>query len=257
MPIVSGDPPEVPPESDAATASTPTPRAGDGAGQDPEPEEMAYFHALEDHLGALRQGWLLLSPQDYEVSRGWWRQGVPLDLVRRTMEEMYARRLARGSRRRISRLGYFARAVGAAWEEVRGPTAPGRRQVAEPMDVAARLAGLAAALPADLEDRASIVARLATLTGDTQEIEAALAALDHEILAAHEAALDPMAQQEIAGTVAASLARLAGRLPEEEIEAARQRLRPQILRRRLRLPVLSLFSPEARGDGEVAKASSD
>jgi len=42
-----------------------------------------------------------------------------------------------------------------------------------------------------------------------------------------------------------TLSALSGRLPPEEMELSRERLYRQVLRRRLGLPLLSLFSPEA------------
>jgi len=42
-----------------------------------------------------------------------------------------------------------------------------------------------------------------------------------------------------------TLAALRGRLPSDELERSRERLTAQVLRQRLRLPVLSLFSPDA------------
>ncbi|HSK75349.1 MAG TPA: hypothetical protein VLQ45_02745, partial [Thermoanaerobaculia bacterium] len=50
---------------------------------------------------------------------------------------------------------------------------------------------------------------------------------------------------DIATAVEKTLASLGGRLPAEELERSRERLARQALRRRLGLPVLSLFSPEA------------
>ena len=44
-----------------------------------------------------------------------------------------------------------------------------------------------------------------------------------------------------------TLASLAGRLPAGELASSRERLVRQTLRRKLGLPVLSLFSPEAQG----------
>jgi hypothetical protein len=231
------DGPDQPPPLATADAAEGTPEA--------EEEERSYFRALEDHLAALRQGWLLLTPADWLVARNWRRQGVPLDLVRRTMEELYARRIERGSKRRINSLRYFARAVEAAWEEISSLTAPGRRQTAPPLDVKARLSALVAALPADLPGRAEVGVRMTGLSGNTEQVEAELAAIDREILISAESALDGPARAELTASEASTLSRLAGRLPDEEIAVARLRLRAQILRRRLGLPVLSLFSPEA------------
>lgn len=247
------------PEQASALAAVEGPAAvGGEAGSEPPAEaadeteeERSYFRSLEDHLAALRQGWLLLTPADWLVARNWRRQGVPLDLVRRTMEELYARRIERGSKRRINSLRYFARAVEAAWEEMRSLTAPGRRQTVPALDVPARLAALAAALP-ELPEREALAVRIASLSGDTERVETALAALDSEILLAAESALDVAARVDLTATEARTLARLAGRLPEDEIAAARRRLRAQILRRRLRMPVLSLFSPEAQPELDEA-----
>ncbi len=52
-------------------------------------------------------------------------------------------------------------------------------------------------------------------------------------------------RSEIDSAVEKTLASLGGRLPAAELESSRERLARQILRRRLSLPVLSLFSPEA------------
>jgi hypothetical protein len=50
---------------------------------------------------------------------------------------------------------------------------------------------------------------------------------------------------EIGAAVEKTLTLLRGRLPADELETSRDRLFRQTLRRRLGLPVLSLFSPEA------------
>ena len=57
--------------------------------------------------------------------------------------------------------------------------------------------------------------------------------------------LDGPARSEIEAAVEKTLASLGGRLPAAELESSRDRLARQTLRRRLSLPVLSLFSPEA------------
>jgi hypothetical protein len=76
-------------------------------------------------------------------------------------------------------------------------------------------------------------------------VEAALATFDRRLLDQAAAALAEDARAALEGELEATLGSLAARLPAEELEAARDRLRRQLLRRRLRLPVLSLFSPEA------------
>src|SRR5262245_5879970 len=121
------------------------------SGTDLEADEaQRYFRAIEAAFVRLRGAPLLLSPADWQVARRWFEEGVPLDLVVRGLEEVFARRRERGAKGRISSLRYCAPAVEHAWEEVASLTAAGRTAPAEPIDIAARLAALAAALPAEL-----------------------------------------------------------------------------------------------------------
>jgi hypothetical protein len=204
--------------------------------------DHAYFQAVEEIFVGLRGSPLLLSPADWQVARGWHREGVPLDLVRRALEEVFAKRKERGAKGKISSLRYCAPAVEAAWEELKDLAAPGHRAAAPAFEVAPRLAALAAALPRDLH---ALSARIAALDGDAQAVEERLASLDREMLDAATAALDGETRAEIDAAVEKTLASLGGRLPAEELERSRERLTRQALRRRMGLPVLSLFSPEA------------
>lgn len=214
-----------------------------------EPEsDQAYFRAVEEIFIGLRGAPLLLSPADWKVAQRWHREGVPLDLVRRSLEEQFAKRKERGAKGRVSSLRYCAPGVEAAWAELRELAAGGERSAARPFLARPRLAALASALPADWPGREEIAARLAGLAAgsdDPQRAEEELARLDGEMLAAARAGLTGEREREIAASVEASLARLRTRLPAAEVEEARQRLAGQILRRSLGLPVLSLFSPEA------------
>jgi hypothetical protein len=211
-------------------------------GQDPD---HAYFQAVEEIFVELRGAPLLLSPADWQVARRWHREGVPLELVRRTLEEVFAKRKERGAKGKISSLRYCAPAVEAAWAELRDLTAPGDRAAAPAFEVVARLAALAASLPPSFPGREILAARLATLAGDPQEVEDRLAALDREMLDTASDDLDMESRGEIDAAVEKTLALLRGRLPADELETSRDRLARQALRRRLGLPVLSLFSPEA------------
>jgi hypothetical protein len=215
-----------------------------GAPQTPaEVSDHAYFQAIEAKFVELRGAPLLLSPVDWQVASRWHREGVPLELVTRTLEELFARRKERGAKGRISSLRYCVPAVEAAWGDLRELTAPGRRAPAPAFEAEPRLAALAAALAAD----PALAARIAALAGEPQAIEESLAELDRGMLDRAEAGLTPDLRAEIAAAVGKTLAALAARLPAEELEKARERLSRQILRQRLGLPVLSLFSPEAEG----------
>ena len=209
------------------------------ADEDEHPAHHAYFQAVEEIFVRLRGAPLLLSPADWQVASGWHREGVPLDLIGRVLEEVFARRKERGTKGKINSLRYCAPAVEAAWADLRELTAPGERTEADPLDVAARLGNLAAAVPA------GFAGRVLALQGDAPSVEAALSALDREMLAASAGSLAPDLREEVEAAVDKTLAVLKGRLPADELERSRERLTWQVLRQRLGLPVLSLFSPEA------------
>jgi hypothetical protein len=241
-----------------ATASPPPDEDGD----------HAYFQAIEDHFVGLRGAPLLLSPVDWQVARRWHRQEIPLAVVRRALDDLFARRRERGARGRVSSLRYCVPAVEAAWADHADLAAPGARGKAEPFDTAGRLAALADALtnlplrpPAsgDAGDRgepigaaalAGLRARLLALAQsdlDAQVVEERLADLDRETLDTTLASLSTEDRASLDAAVAKTMAALASRLPEAELERARERLTRQVLRGRLGLPTLSLFSPEALG----------
>lgn len=207
-----------------------------------EDDDQAYFQAIEEIFVGLRGAPLLLSPGDWHVARRWHQWGIPLDLVRHSLEEVFARRLERGAKGRISSLRYVASAVEEAWEERRELTAPGERSAAPAFDLPARLRALAAAIPRDLPGRESLAAEIVRLAAGSMtagQIEEQLTRLDHQALDGAGSAA------EVDIEVEKTLAALAGRLSPEEIENSRLRLRRQVLRRRFGLPLLSLFSPEA------------
>jgi hypothetical protein len=208
-------------------------------------EVTAYLHEIEDIFLELRGSPLTLPPGDWHVARRWFRAGIPIGLIRRVLEDVFAKRRERGAKGKVSKLEYCAPAVEAAWAELRELTAPGERLEAPAFDPSLRLRALAAALPPDLACREGLAARIAALAGDPREIEEQLAALDREMLAAAASSLDGALRDEVEATVEKTLSGLRGRLPADELERSRERLTWQVLRQRLALPVLSLFSPEA------------
>jgi len=224
----------------------------EAAEPDDSEEQRAYFRTIEEIFVALRGAPLLLSPADWHVARRWRREGVPLDLVRDALEQAFARRRERGATGRISSLRYCAPVVEAAWAHLRELTGPAERERgparAADLDIPARLAALAAALPETLAERTAWMERitaLAALPGGSPAVEERLADLDRELLEAARAGLKGPTKRAVKESVERTLAALAGRLPAEELERSRDRLFLQAMRGRLGLPVLSLFSPEA------------
>ncbi len=213
-----------------------------------EATELAYFRRIEDRFIELRGAPLFLSPSDYQVAKVWWQAGIPVDLVERSLEEVFERRRERGTARRsVSSLSYCASAVEQAWAEVRELTAAGHRRSdpAPKLESAERLHNLAAALPTELTDRQRFADAVQALTGSPEHVETELERLDAELLQHVESHLDDAARARLTETLESTLHRLGARLDRAELERARERLRRQLLRQQLHLPVLSLFAPEA------------
>ena len=212
-------------------------------------EQRAYFQAIEKKFVELRGAPLLVAPGDWHVARRWRQAGIPLDLVLAVLTEVFKKRQERGGKRQILPLRYCIPAVEAAWSHLRELTAPADRErvPAAGLDMPLRLRALAAALPAKLRERETWGERIRAqaAAGPSQKVEEGLADLDRELLDAATAGLTAAAGREVEATVDRTLAALAGRIPDVELARSRDRLKRQILRKRLELPVLSLFSPEA------------
>lgn len=214
----------------------------EGGGEPPATDaDSAWFRAIEDAFVRLRGAPLLLSPADFQVALRWRQEGVPLGLVVATLEEVFAKRRERGARGRINSLRYCAPAVEQAWAEVRELQGPARRVPADEPAVEERLAALGAALPSELAARDAWEARLLALEGTAEEVETALRALDDELLANADAALEPAARERLDAEVEAILEGLRDRFRDADLEALRGQLRRQRLRRLVGLPVLTLF----------------
>ncbi len=211
--------------------------------------ESRYHRAIEDLFIDLRGSPLQFSPKDYHIAKAWYTDGIPLDLVERTVRELFAQRKARedeAKQKKVWSLGYCQRAVKGAWrrqQELQAPAAEGEE--GQELDLAARLENLAAALPDSLPDRDALAGKVRALSGDAETVEGRLIALDRELVRLASGALPSPEVEAVERELAASRAALAERLPADELERAGDRLREEILRRRLGLPVMSLFAPEA------------
>lgn len=219
----------------------------------PSPEDHAFFLAIERTFLGLRKKAALLSAADWQEAQGWHRQGIPVELIQDVMAKLFDRQQAKKGRT-ISGLRYFRAAVEAAWEEMLALKAGGRAEYGEALPVRARLANLASRLPAALPQRARWEGALASLDGPAEEVEVSLRLLDTELVAMLRDELDPGERTALAARIDQALAKLRGRLAEEDLAVASARLEEQLVRRRFQAPVLSLFSPEARGEGETQDA---
>jgi hypothetical protein len=242
------------PEAERAEAGA----AGDGRGEADEPEDgltdLAYFHAIELAFILQRGAPLLLSPADYQVIKGWHRDGMPLELVLRELEEYFDRRRLREDARQVRSLRQCRPKIDAAWRSLKELTAPGARAAgAEPLEVEPRLAALARALPEHFPGREALAEEIAALAAlaDPRRIEERLAELEERAVDDLLAGLRSEEAKALEAQVDQTLAGLAGRVPSDETGRARQRLLRQRARRRAGLPTLSLFAPEAEAAPEA------
>lgn len=208
---------------------------------DSSAETHAYFQAIETCFIRLRGAPLLLSPADWQIAQEWHRQGIPLELVLETLEEVFASRRARGSKGRVQGLRYCASAVEKAWDEQRELRGTASRRKMPELDRAGRLEELSSGAGDFALVPPEIAERIAGLEGRAEEIEARLAELDREMLESAAQGLAPSVLEEIRESAAQSVSGLRSRLDAAQVTETEERLVREGIRRRLDLPVLSLF----------------
>ncbi len=227
-----------------------------------------YFRAIEEEFVRRRGATLLLSPKDWALIGEWREAGIPLRLVLQAIANVFdafERRAPRG--RRVNSLSYCSQevlALHALYRSLRGaesgrPAARtgaeeerravarhlGRllRVVREAMAGASEsgLDGLVAAMARVAADLKRLRAEARTGGHAPQGLEAVLRRLDEALLDAGSAALSEEDLRATKAEVAQALASASARMSSEAIEATRRALLGHHLRRRLRLPRLTLF----------------
>ncbi|REJ83358.1 MAG: hypothetical protein DWQ36_23870 [Acidobacteria bacterium] len=237
--------------------------------QDETPESSPrheYFQRIEREFVDRRGAPLLLSPKDWQVIRGWHEQGIPLELVLRTVAELFEQRREAGKSPRVNSIAYCAPAVQSAWRAARemllyeAPASPagapserrsGSRlatdgsagEHARGGSLAERLAALAAALPEALGERDVWRRRIEECgeLGSIGDVEAALSALERDLLEQAGSDLDAERSARVEAGVERATRQLERRIDAGELRLARDSVRRQVLREVLGLPRLSLF----------------
>ena len=205
--------------------------------------ETDYFRTIEDAFIELRGSPFLLSPSDWRLAQSWYRDGIPVELVIDAIRGVFERRAERGAGRKVQSLRYCAAGVESAWRDRLELGAPGVANEASSIDVAGRLEALAAALPVDLAARERWVQNIRGAGDGARAAEERLMVLDDELMTACLQALGDQERSELAAEVEVSLAAVGRRSAPEVLEHDRQRLLRDAVRRRLGVPLLSLFAP--------------
>jgi len=227
-----------------------------------------YFRAIEEEFVRRRGATLLLSPKDWALIGEWRETGIPLRIVLQGIANVFdafERRAPRG--RRVNSLSYCKQEVlvlNALYRSLRAAEAgrpadrtgaeEGKRAVArhlgrllkvvrEAMSGASQagLDGLVAALARAAADLKRLRTEARTGGHAPQGLEAALRRLDDALLEAGSAAIPEEDLRATRDEIAAALAAASARMSSDALEVTRRALLANHLRRRLRLPRLTLF----------------
>ncbi len=207
-------------------------------------EEIEYVRAVEERFRALRERPLILSPEDLARVVAWHRRGLPLFLVIDTLEEVFREAAARRPPRRPRSLAYCEPAIEEAEQAWREAVVGRHTDSAAAIDAAtlAMRAGSAlatSAAPAGLV--AQVLAQLAR-SGEGGLPAVRVAALQRELVDGCAATLAATERQELEAEVERLVSPYAGGMPPEVRERTRVALRDRLLRRRFRLPDLTLLA---------------
>jgi len=207
-------------------------------------EEVEFVRAVEERFRALRERPLILSPEDLARVVAWHRRGLPLFLVIDTLEDVFREAAERRPPRRPRSLAYCEPAIEEAERDWREALV-GRRDAPAVAVDATVLAGRArptldaSAAPPELV--AHVLAQLEGDAGGGLPVER-IAALQRELVDGCAATLAPAERKDLEEEVERLVAPYARGMPVDVRERTRVALRDRLLRRRFRLPDLTLLA---------------
>ncbi len=208
--------------------------------------ELAYYRAVEDLFAGLRGVPHLLSPADFQLLRGWWRDRVPLAAIRAGLAEVIARRRDRGEADPVVSLRYCRHAVTRHAKRIAAMHV-GATVDSAPDDLAARLSNLAGRLeraarkldpPLDRVVIATSEAVRAAVELSPEQIEPHLYDLEAAMLDACAALLPDALHGELEAAARTSAAASGAR--DKALERTLRAHLDRLVRDRLALPRLEL-----------------
>jgi hypothetical protein len=217
-----------------------------------EDREISYYRTIEDLFATLRGVPHILSPKDFHLLRGWWRDEIPLAAVRAGVTEVFARRRERGEIDPVVSLSYCRHAVNAhakrfAEMQVGGHDEDGESQILDTGTAVASLAaGLREAGKLQTKSRPKVAAaieRIALSVAESADlppaiIEAHLYALESALLANCLSALDEGERTELENRARSDAEKTSATVDAQD--RTFRALRDRMLRALLNLPRLEL-----------------
>jgi hypothetical protein len=210
-----------------------------------------YFTEIEEHFQRARGTSLfLLSPLDWALVEAWKNAGVPLEAVMRGIDAAFEKwRSRKVKTQMVNSLAFCAQAVLTEAQIMAGTAPPRvRREAAPPFaleDLRAYLSANAAALPADYQEIAAALNRLAEEAErhyeDLEGLEQRLTVLEEKMLAAARTRQSDEALLEARRELDRQLRPYRGKMTADQLAMLEKQYLERILLETSGLPRLSLF----------------
>jgi hypothetical protein len=212
--------------------------------------EDDYYLQIESHFSSRRGTPFIFSAKDWALLQQWKESGIPLPLVIEAIDQCFEKKEKGGRRRTISSLRYCRHAVTEIWEERKELLVGSAGDIPE-IDPYSRLSEIADAILARAAE--TDVAISSELSAASQrmraipagrsipQIEDELLRIEQELIDRLLAILPARVQSELEQEVEQELAGYSAKSPSVQ-EKTRAANLLRLLRRRLSLPRLSLFS---------------
>jgi biotin-(acetyl-CoA carboxylase) ligase len=230
------------------------------AGEPQRADQDSYYARVESHFVARRGSPLFISPSEWQWVMRWEQLGIPLEIVQAGIDRVFERPRTSLKPRRLS---YCRQAVEAAFRRhkeasvgARGPDAEDDRAGVRPhlLALSARLRELGEEWRAKREEWSRALREVAELLdsaarraeeGSAQAllaIESDLESADLRLLTGAESAVSDEAREGLRREAEASLEPYRHRMPEKVYRAALESSYRKRLRRKVGLPLLSLYA---------------
>jgi hypothetical protein len=200
-----------------------------------------YFGDVEAYFVERRGSPLFITPSEWYLVSKWEEQGIPLRVVQEGIDRVFERPRTATKPRKLS---YCRQTVEAAFRRFREVSLGGgddRSTGDDPFDAAAHLTRLAAELSTIAPDIAARVETLAHNGDDVSTVEAALTAIEGELVEMVEAELAQSERERIASEAQASLADYRDRMPDKVYQSALKSAYRRRVRELAKLPRLTLY----------------